>query len=47
MLLPGYKRAGGRTFQSDIYLGPSAGRAVRARLLAMLDSLRTTGSVVS
>jgi hypothetical protein len=31
-----------RAFQAEIYLGPTAGRAVRARLTEILDSLRAT-----
>lgn len=30
----------GRAFQAEIYLGPAAGQLIRARLLAMIDSLR-------
>ncbi|MBV8948559.1 MAG: hypothetical protein JOZ95_24260, partial [Solirubrobacterales bacterium] len=35
----GFKDAGG-VFQVEVYLGPRAGRARRADVIAMLDSLR-------
>ncbi len=34
-----YFKDAGRVFQVEIYLGPGAGRALRAQLGAMLDSL--------
>jgi hypothetical protein len=35
-------RDAGRVFQAEVYLGPAAGPAVRARTDALLDSLRVT-----
>lgn len=32
----------GRAFQAEIYLGPATGPGIRARLLAMMDSLRVS-----
>jgi hypothetical protein len=40
----GFKDAG-RVFQVEVYLGPGAGRALRARVVAMLDSLRVARDV--
>lgn len=35
-----YFKEAGRVFQVEIYIGPTAGRALRAQVAAMLDSLR-------
>jgi hypothetical protein len=35
-------RVSGRAFQVEVYLGPAAGRNIRARVDAMLDSLEVT-----
>jgi hypothetical protein len=40
-------RDAGRVFQVEVYLGPNAGAATRAKMTALLDSLRETPGPVS
>jgi hypothetical protein len=39
-----YFKDAGRVFQVEVYLGPGAGQALRARVASTLDSLRVARS---